>query len=113
MKTMQFIGLPWGSAPQGISISAPFPDKAQHLPQGALWQQVRARLLFQVDRKGYKHREISLYSSLEPGGRHCPQVQPCVYTQLLTQKPHNQSGTSQSYGTTGLKHSKRKRTKMK
>lgn len=25
MKTMQFTGLPWGSAPQGISISAPFP----------------------------------------------------------------------------------------
>lgn len=59
MKTMQFIDLPWAQLPRESVPVLLFPDTAQHLPQGALWQQGRERLLFQVDREGCKQRKTS------------------------------------------------------
>lgn len=58
---MQFIDLPWAQLPkESVSVFL-FPDRAQHLAQGALWQQARARLLFQTDREGCKQRKTSAF----------------------------------------------------
>lgn len=59
MKTIQFISLPWAQLPKQSVPVLLFPDRAQHLPQGALWQQGRARLLFQIDKEGCKQRKTS------------------------------------------------------